>query len=304
MPVRITLAQDASSIEQVFRLRHKVFCEEENFMEPNASQRIFDRFDAFPTSKLFVALDDAGQVVGSVRATLDAAVGLPADEYFDFRAHAPQARRLMSVSLYCIAQQHRSAMVASGLMLMCGYFAMLHDVDYVCMPINPTIRHMVGRIGGKPLTQTLQTASHLNCEFAPYLLKIAEMNDAFMHFAKQNVTHNMIRSYECRIFKKGELILRKGDRADNAYLMIDGAAQVLDPHTSQPMAEVTEGDVLGMQDLHNVDSRSPADVRATSLVRAMVLPRAALLSHFRANGDSRPDAVDGIKPGMLQTGTG
>jgi len=284
MPLRIQLAETEDLLEQVFRLRHDVFCQEKNLIQARADQVVVDQFDTFPASRIFVALDDADQVIGSVRVTLDNAVGLPADEYFDFRAHVPDDSRCMSVNMYCIAQAHRSAIVASGLMLMCGYCAMDNEIDYVFMPLNPTIKNLIRRIGARPVIDGAQTVPHLNVGFVPFLLKLSEMNDAFMHFATQNVTHNMIGSYQCAIFKKGEPILRKGEALTSAYLIIDGTAQI---EELSARASFGAGDLVGADALITETAECEAEVVATSLVRAMVLPKVPLLAHLRSSPQAR-----------------
>ncbi len=286
MPISIKLAQDERHIEQVFRIRHQVFCEEEGLVQPNAAQIVLDRFDAFPASKLFVVLDEEDQVVGSVRVTMDNAVGLPADEYFDFRAFIPDASGFMSVSMFCVTKPYRNAMVASGLLLMCGYYALANDVDYICAPLNPSLGSLIRRIGAKPMARDLLTATHLNTGFMPYLLDMADMNETFVNFARQNIAHNMIQSYECMIFQKGEQIIRKGDIGDCAYVIVNGTAQVLHPTTSQPIADLGEGDVFGELALFSSDNVRTADVVATSVMRVMVLPQKAFLEHVRTSPEA------------------
>lgn len=298
MPIRICLAQNEQHIDQAFRVRHQVFCEEEGLIQTDGAQIVLDRFDAFPATKIFVVLDEADQVVGSVRLTMDNAAGLPADEYFDFRSHAPHARRLMSVGMFCVAKPYRNAIVASGLLLMCGYYAMAKDVDYVCMPLNPDIGNMTRRVGAKPLTQEEQVAPHLNVGFLPYLLCIEDLNETFAHFAKQNIAHNMIQSYECMIFKKGEQIIRKGDIGDCAYVIVNGSAEVLHPKTSVPMAELSEGDVFGELALFSACNTRTADVVASSVVRAMVLPQKAFLEHIKTSPEASLNLLSSMSSRM------
>lgn len=286
MPVRIQQARDEQHVDQVFRLRHQVFCREENLIQADGAHSVLDRYDAFPSSRLFVVLNEADQVVGSVRVTLDNAVGLPADEYFDFRMHAPQGSRFMSVSMYCVAKSHRSAMVATGLLLMCGYYALANDVDYICMPLNPAIGNLIRRIGAKPMTEELQIAPNLKEGFLPYLLQVGEMNDTYAHFARQNITHNMIQSFECMIFRKGEQIIRKHDLGECAYLIVGGSATVMHPITSRPIAELSNGDVFGELALFSNDNIRTADVFASSVVRVMVLRQADLLEHIKTSPEA------------------
>lgn len=283
MPVRIQHTQDERQIEQVFRLRHQVFCQEENYFHTDDTQFVVDRYDAFPASKLFVVLGDEDQVVGSVRVTRDNPAGLPADEYFDFRAHVPRNSRVMSLSMFCVAKPYRSAMIASGLLSMCAYYALSQQVDYIYAPMNPPIGNLMRRIGAKQLTKEPQTVPHLNVGFLPCLLHVPDMSETYANFARQNVTHNMIQSFECMIFRKGEQIIRKDDVGDCAYLIANGSVSVMHPITSKPMAELTEGDVFGELALFSSDNVRTTDVFASSMTRVMVIPKKALIDHIKTS---------------------
>jgi len=286
MPIRIQQARDERQIEQVFRLRHQVFCQEEDLFQTSGTQLVFDRYDAFPASKLFVALGDESEVVGSVRVTLDNSAGLPADEYFDFRAHLPPDSRAMSISMFCVAKPYRSAMIASGLLSMCAYYALFKQVDYICAPLNPPLGNLIRRIGAKHLTEELQSVPNLNVGFLPYVLHVPDMNETYAKFARQNVTHNMIQSFECMIFGKGEQIIRKDDVGDCAYLIASGSVAVMHPVTARPMAELTEGDVFGELALFSSDNARTTDVFASSTTRVMVLPKKALLEHIKTSPEA------------------
>ncbi|MBO9479577.1 cyclic nucleotide-binding domain-containing protein [Shimia sp. R11_0] len=287
MPFRIQHAQDERQIDQVFRLRHQVFCQEEGLLHAEgAQQHLLDKYDAYPSSRLFVALDDADRVIGSVRVTLDNPAGMPADDYFDFRTHAPQNSRFMSVGMLCVAKAHRSAMVANGLLMMCGYFALAKQVDYICVPLNPMLGGVLQRIGAKQLTEDLQAAPNVKEGFLPYLLNVEDMHETYAEFARQNITHNMIESFECMLFEEGEQIIQKDAVGDCAYLIVNGSVAVMHPATSQPLVALSEGDVFGELALFSSDNLRTADVFASSMTRVMVLPKRALLEHIKTSPEA------------------
>ena len=89
MPVNIKIAKDPKMLDDIFKVRYQVFSEEEQLFKTNESERVIDRFDAYPTcANLAVVCND--EVVGSLRMTLDSNVGLPADEPYDFRQTVPE----------------------------------------------------------------------------------------------------------------------------------------------------------------------------------------------------------------------
>src|SRR5438067_6804021 len=83
MSIRVKLAQTSDELDQIFRVRHRVFVEEDGYMAEWPEQRIYDRFDAFPTTANVIAIAD-GRVVGGIRYVEPAPVGLPVDDYVDF----------------------------------------------------------------------------------------------------------------------------------------------------------------------------------------------------------------------------
>lgn len=141
MAYKITLANSTALLDQAFKLRHHVFVEQEGLLQATADGRYVDRFDAYPTTRTFVATMGE-KVIGTFRVALDSSEGLPADQYYDFRKHVPEDSRLIHTGFFCVSQEHRSPGLNLGLMLMSAYFADSHEVTHICAPINPKLANL------------------------------------------------------------------------------------------------------------------------------------------------------------------
>ncbi|MDQ6962818.1 MAG: GNAT family N-acetyltransferase [Mariprofundaceae bacterium] len=171
MAYKIMLAKSTVLLDEVYKLRHKVFVEEEGLLQPTHDGRIIDRFDAYPTTSNLIVID-GDEVVGAFRLVLDSPVGTPADDYFDFRQHVPKDSQLMHSSLLCIAQDHRSTKLTTGLTLMAAYFAEVHGVFHVVAPITPMITTLLKRVGYRMVGEAF-IEPHTQATMIPMVLDIS-----------------------------------------------------------------------------------------------------------------------------------
>lgn len=72
---------DQTELEEVFRLRYKVYCDEWGFEKPedHPGGLEFDSFDS--SSKHFVSLDESWQIIGTVRIILNSEKGFPIEKH-------------------------------------------------------------------------------------------------------------------------------------------------------------------------------------------------------------------------------
>lgn len=282
MAVKITLAKDPAQTDAVLKLRHKVFCEEEGVMEPKEDGRILDRFDAYSTTRNLVALS-GDEVIGSLRITLDSSIGIPADEYYDFRRFLPDDGITMNCGMYCVTKPFRGARIALSLILMATYYAVTHNVTHVVAPINPAISKLLGRVGFEVLDDE-QTDPHTGLKFIPVLLDMKKINDFFYTFAENNRLYNFIESYECIFYNNDEYVVRAGEVGDSAFVIIEGEIEVRKADSDVVLATMGQGEVFGELALLTDDVRT-ADVVARSDLRIMSLPKEAFLDHLMNNPD-------------------
>ncbi|MCW8830687.1 MAG: cyclic nucleotide-binding domain-containing protein [Gammaproteobacteria bacterium] len=280
MPIRICNADTPELLDGVYKVRHKVFSEEEGKFEATDDGRVIDRFDAYQTSHCMAVVNNE-EVVGSMRITLDSPLGLPADEFFDFRSHLPADSKLFSCGMYCVQKDFRAPRIALGLIMMASYLSMSNGVSHVAAPINPAIAKLLKRVGFKQLGDEFKDP-HFGLPVLPMLLDINDLNDHFINFVKQNDLYNFLHSYEYYTFSKDEHVIKSGEPGDMAYVIIEGEVEI--KNNSALLGSLKEGDIFGELALLTEDVRS-ADVFAKTDVKAMTLHKDAFLKHLHTNPD-------------------
>ncbi len=277
MATTITIAKTPETIDEVFQIRHRVFCEEEKLLEKDPTGRMLDRFDAFPSTANLIVQKE-GRVVGSLRLCVDSNVGLPADEYFDFRPHLPKDARIMHCGMFCVTQEYRTPKIATGLMLMATYFGISNNVSHVVAPINPAIARMLKRVGYEQIAEEF-TESHTKAQMMPLVLDVKNLSDFFMHFVEENQMQDYIGEYERVFFEEGEYIIRAGELGEKAYIIIEGEADVKLPEKDIVIDQLSRGDVFGELALIFDEPRA-ADIVATSEMQVMALTKASFDDMF------------------------
>jgi N-acyl-L-homoserine lactone synthetase len=182
MNVRVKHAQTAEECDQLFQLRHTVFVEQDHYLAPRPDQRIFDRFDALPSSRNMVALV-AGNVIGGARYTCASNAGTPAQEYFDFEPYLPPDKRAWGCgSMLCLHQKYRGTPVAQAL-LNFGYLeARLRSWSHMIMVANPKVEALFRRQGWRPVSSTLFDKVH-QVGFVAMLLELSQIRESARRFA-------------------------------------------------------------------------------------------------------------------------
>lgn len=277
MAITITIARTPEIIDNVFKIRHKVFHDEENLLEADPTSRFMDRFDAFPTTWNLVVKKE-GHVVGSMRLSIDSPVGLPADEYYDFRKLLPKDSLLMHCGMFCVTNDYRSPKITTGLMLMATYFGISHNVTHVLAPINPVIARLLKRVGFEQVGEEF-TESHTDARMLPMVLDVKNLSDFFMHFVEENQLQDHLGEYDRAFYEKGEHVIRAGEVGEQAFIIIEGGADVKLPGNDEVIDTLKEGDVFGELALLFDEPRT-ADIIATSDLQVMTLSKEAFERMF------------------------
>ncbi len=277
MPIRMRIAETTQEIDSVFLLRHTVFVEQEHILKANDDARLYDKFDSFPSTVQLIA-QHGNRTVGAFRFSLDDVCGLPADNYFNYRPHVPEDARLMHAGMFCVHQDFRGEKIAMGLILMAGYYAISHNVTHVVAPINPAIAPLLRRIGFEQVGDQFHDP-HLDYQVLPLLLDINDLKDYFINFIKKNQMYDFIMDYQRWFCKAGEHIVRAGDKGNEAFIIIDGIAEVRLPENQHVFATLEPGEMFGELAIITDECRS-ADVVAKTDVQMMVMTRDVFLKRF------------------------
>jgi CRP-like cAMP-binding protein len=223
MSVRIKIAETAEERDALFRARHRVYVEQGKYMPPRPDARILDRFDTFPTTTNLIVLDGS-DVVGGVRLTEQGPAGLPADGYFDFASHLPEARgRVGCASMLCLdwAYRHQKRLIPSlGGMLYA--LAMQRGITHLVAACNPEIEEPMRASGYRRVAPVFRHPSGL--DVVPLVLDVNQLGDRMAEFLRRHRQHLEWTSWERAFFSAGETVIHAGAPGEAAYVVLDGVA--------------------------------------------------------------------------------
>lgn len=281
MAIKITIAKSPEVLDDVFKFRHHVFVEQMKVGVTHINKRIFDRFDAYPTSRNLVVTEES-KVVGCMRLTMDSRVWLPLEQYFNFRAHIASNEHLMSCDMYCEDTNRKDYWLAVHLLLMASYYGISHGATYLVSAMDANIAHLFNRIGFKIIGD--EFTNEVGQKVVPIMLDILKANDSFLYFAQQNQLMDFLGEYERVFFDEGEYLIQAEENSNHAFFIIDGVAEVRFAHTNDVVNTLKEGDLVGELAMLTDEPRS-ANVIAATKVIAMTLSKEVFLKTYSENPD-------------------
>jgi len=101
----------------------------------------------------------------------------------------------------------------------------------------------------------------------------------------------LVQSAERRRVAAGEAIVMQGDAADEAFVVVEGAVDVIDESTQRVLATLKNGALFGETALINEDHRN-ATVRAHDDTALLVLRREPFLNIVRSNATAKSRMID------------
>jgi N-acyl-L-homoserine lactone synthetase len=276
MRVHVKVAKTPKEIDGIFRVRHKVFIEEDGKFPSQPDKRLYDYFDTIPTTVNIIAMVD-DSVIGCLRMTEGSEVGLPADHYFDFKPLLPNnIGKLASVSMFCLLSEYRSNMQLAYMLISMGcYWGISRNITHIISPINPDIASLIMRIGFKPLCE--EVISNVGgLPIIPIMLQVNELRDSTLQYVKRMKLEEFIDIFEREFFEEGDRIITLGEPGDTAYVVVEGKVRVSVPSDSSEepceiqLKELERGEMFGELALLTVRPRT-ANVTAATDVDLMVL---------------------------------
>ncbi|MGN7612386.1 N-acyl amino acid synthase FeeM domain-containing protein [Magnetococcales bacterium HHB-1] len=251
MSIRIKMAETSLERDLCFKLRHKVFVEEDAKFQPSPDGRMIDRFDTYHSTYIFMAYID-NQIVGTVRLNKDDPdLGFPADGYYDFRNNLPpDATSLVSVGMLCVDSSNRGSLkIIYNLLMVIVYWSIANDMSHAVIPINPRLKTLMRRMGFKTLEEGdgIVKALHGGLDIIPMILRFKEVSDRFLTFVDHQNVGQFIENFHREFYHKGERIISAGDTANDAYFLVEGSVQVSrgDGDDEKALATIEEGEIFG-----------------------------------------------------------
>jgi CRP-like cAMP-binding protein len=227
MPIRLKIAENSKDKELVYRVRHRVFVEEERrFSHP--SDYVFDIYDSFDETVNVLGLD-GDTPIASIRVTNENPVGLPAFEHYDFR---PFIRTLKGkygcVGWLCTLKRYRRY---PGLIM--GLFKMVvremrkAGIRHMIATLHPPVMAMLESSFGAKAVGEEFFSGELKVPMLPIYVDIENFPPGSREFFRDPSDMIFEESKERRIYRKREVILKKGDTGNEAYLIMRGSVRVL-----------------------------------------------------------------------------
>lgn len=276
MSIQIKPARTANEFDEVLRVRHTVFAEEEGYLPIKDDKRIYDRYDILPTNVNIIAMDQ-GEVVGSCRFTQRSEVGFPADKQFDYRPYLPYYdERIITGSMLCVKKSHRgNRNIILGLLWMGFYWGMSRGATHVLAPANPVVARLFLRMGFKKIHDVVEDKK-TGLPTLPMCLTIAEASGGFVKFLKKGEYLPYVENFTRGLYEKGERIITMGDVGNEAFVVAGGKVRISYPdvQTGQEVIvrELGPGEIFGEIALLT-DMKRTANVTAIEPTDVMILSR-------------------------------
>src|SRR4051794_26036381 len=243
MTVRVREARTSAELDEVFRLRHQVFVNEERYMHQHADARIADRFDAYPTSTNIIALVD-DQIVGSIRFMKRSPAGISTDEFYDYTACIEPEPRDGASGMLVVARSCRATPRLVTSMMSMGYlWAATHGITRLFGTINPE------RLAAFEATGYRQVAPQFHhplrdLDVVPMTLDMTSINPHLAAFIRLHRSVDFPCPGERQFHAPGEIVIPADHPAGVTYRIVRGRAAVIDERCDK-VGELRRGDVFG-----------------------------------------------------------
>jgi CRP-like cAMP-binding protein len=286
MPIQMRIVRRSEEKAMVYDLRHRVFVAEEDRF-PLATDHIVDRYDSFEESTNFLALDQ-GRAVASIRLTMDGPVGLPSAEHFDFSACR---RRLTggcaAIGWLCALKSHRGfpGLVAT-LIKMCFREMRRRGARHVLSVLHPPVMPMLEKLVGARAVGPVFQAGGLKVPMLPIHVDLERLPAGGREVFEDPEAPLLEDSNERRIYRRGEVIVRKGDVGTEVFRIMRGAVRA---SGTGPLREgggdgpiFSAGQMFGELSLLDGGPRTTTVVAHAGEVDLMVWSREELMAQLQA----------------------
>ena len=305
MSIKLIVARTAKELDDVFKLRYKVYVLDKGRFSLNTSSnenksRIVDRFDTIPDAANIIAYDD-NIPVACMRVNKDSDIGLPSEVHFDFSSARKKIAQdckkkqitpvIVSGGMLAIKEGSRNrrniihAMFKTSASIMHGFGA-----THVMASISEETLSLYGRIGFEVIGEAGWCESigdKLIPMIAPFYKAFKwSFGDIYGDSGSDSIWLDGINDYFERIvLSAGEVLFHQGDTADNAYVIEEGwvsVSRIDKDNNEMVLSNLSKGDLFGELALFDQNPRS-ATVTALTNVEVNVIPRKHLLEMIKEN---------------------
>lgn len=261
MAIRIKIAETSRELHDVYRLRYKIYAEEEGLFKEATHGVVIDVHDAIPEVANIIAYDGE-TAVGTLRVNRDSSLGLPAEGSFDFSAFRETVRReaerdglaaplLGSAGMLAIAAEWRNRRdVFRALFRMAADLGHSWGASHVIATVNADTAGIYNRLGWQQLADKVWI-EEIGNHIVPFVSAVGPMYEwAFGMFRdKSELLDHFSGCFQWLLVDGGSEIFRQSDSADEAYLVTRGGVNITRGHMasgkSVSLGKLGPGAMLG-----------------------------------------------------------
>lgn len=289
MPIRLKIANSASDKAAVYRLRHRIFVEEERRFN-HSGNHIIDQYDSFTeTTNILALLED--QPIGSIRVILENNVGSPTDEFYDFIPFRSQLEgHCAYIGWLCCEKKFRSHPgLIIGLIKMCFREMRKNGARHVLATLHPPVMPMLKRIvGAEPVGPEFHSAE-LNVAMLPIHVDLAHLPPGGRETFADPSQQILEDSNERRIYRRNEILIQKDSIGEEAFLIMRGSVSAIaEGSVRRRWADnpiFGPGQIIGELSLLDGGPRTATLAAFSNEVDVMVWTREELLQQLRSSQD-------------------
>ncbi|MCP4342683.1 MAG: cyclic nucleotide-binding domain-containing protein, partial [Desulfobulbaceae bacterium] len=295
MTIRLKIARTEKELDDVFKLRYNVYVEERKKFAPAQTKdpRIVDRFDALPDVVNAIAYYN-DTAIAAMRINRDSAIGLPAEEYFDFsevraRLHEESLQKdgvdpvIVGGSMLAIHKEWRNRRnVIFALFRTASGVMKSWDATHVIGSISQETLSLYGRIGFEAIGEGCWDES-VGDSLVPILASYDKVFDWTFGGISSTIgpfwSDNFCGRFERLLLSPGDVLFSQGDLAEEAYAIDEGWISISRTDISENemvLANLSKGALFGELAILDDEPRS-ATATAITNVGLIVLGRDHML---------------------------
>ncbi len=278
MPIRLKIADSSRDRAAVYRLRHRIFVQEERRFV-HSGNHIIDQYDSFTETTNILALR-GDHAIASIRVIMENAVGSPTDDFYDFRAFRAKLEGKVAYIgwLCCEHRYRRKPGLVIGLIKMCFREMRKCGARHVLATLHPPVMPMLERIVGATAIGPEFHSPELNVAMLPIHVDLEKLPPGGRETFADPSRQILEDSNERRIYRRNEVIIQRGTVGDEAFLIMRGSVR---SSSDGPM--FGPGQIIGELSLLDGGPRTTTLRAHSNEVDVMVWTREELLRQLRAS---------------------
>ncbi|ARU55392.1 methyltransferase [Oleiphilus messinensis] len=250
MSVNIRIATTDQELNDVFRIRHQVFADEEKRLKTD-EEFIYDRYDCYDNTVNFIAYVDQ-KPVGAMRLSADTMAGVPLDDHYDvsdLRARCVNKNggreSAGCITQLCVSRRHRATpYIVKGLMQCARLWVANRNLKHCFVIIDQAIEKLLTSLGFDRIADPFvcerikRPLVRMHCPMSALMLDTPEIPPG---------PDTPSRFY----FRTGEPAVQQGGAARNYFQVIKGRVRLLVTTDTgiHDLGELKVGDIFGQRNI-------------------------------------------------------